>query len=94
MKPLHLALSALLTSAAAFPLSVAVTLAVMGCLDYFGLGLIFGDRSPNEFQDVAHGRPRDLFWFMLFALVMATSLLAAARRAADNLRRVRAQVRR
>jgi hypothetical protein len=30
---------------------------------------------------------RDLFWFGIFALVMATALLAAARRGAGYLRR-------
>lgn len=67
--------------------AVAVTLFAMGVLEYFGVSSIIGGRSADEVKEVAHGRARELFWFMIFAIVMATALLAAARRGVDQLRR-------
>ena len=67
--------------------AVLVTLIAIGLLEIFGAGGAIADRAPTEVQDAAHSRPRELFWFMIFAVVMATSLLAAARRGADHLRR-------
>ncbi|MDB5467166.1 MAG: hypothetical protein JWQ46_1928 [Phenylobacterium sp.] len=68
--------------------ALLITLLVMGGLEYFGVNSLLGGRSADDVQDAAHGRTRELFWFMIFALVMATSLLAAARRWAGQLRRV------
>jgi hypothetical protein len=59
--------------------ALLVTLAALGCLDYFGGWSLLGGRSPEDAPATAH-RTRQLFWFVIFALVMATALLAAARR--------------
>jgi hypothetical protein len=67
--------------------ALAVTLAAIGALEYFGVSRLLGGRSPDEVQEAAHGRTRELFWLMIFFVVMATSLLAAARRWAGQLRR-------
>ena len=48
---------------------------------------LLGGRSPDEVQEAAHGRTRELFWLAIFFVVMATSLLAAARRWAGQLKR-------
>jgi hypothetical protein len=71
--------------------AVLVTLVAFGLLDRFGLGEFIANRTPAEVQDAAHSRPREAFWFLIFAVVMATSLLAAARRGADHLRRALAR---
>lgn len=68
--------------------ALLVTLAAIGALEYFGVSRLLGGRSPDEVQEAAHGRTRELFWLMIFFVVMATSLLAAARRWAGQLRRV------
>jgi hypothetical protein len=67
--------------------AVLVTLLAFGLAERFGIGDFISNRAPTEMQDAAHGRPREAFWFMIFALVMATSLLAAARRGAEHLKR-------
>ncbi len=64
-----------------------MTLAAIGALEYFGVSRLLGGRSPDEVQEAAHGRTRELFWLLIFFVVMATSLLAAARRSAGQLRR-------
>jgi hypothetical protein len=64
-----------------------VTLVAIGLLDRFGAGNSIVGRAPGEVQDAAHSRPSEVFWFMIFAVVMATSLLAASRRGAEHLRR-------
>lgn len=74
--------------------AVVVTLLAMAMLEYFGVSSILGGRSADEMQEAAHGRARELFWFMIFAIVMATALLAAARRGADQLRRALTPARR
>ncbi|MDB5424198.1 MAG: hypothetical protein JWQ29_1614 [Phenylobacterium sp.] len=66
--------------------ALLVTLAAIGVLEFFAAGAAIADRTPSEVQEAAHGRPREFFWFLLFAVVMATSLLAAAHRAAGRLR--------
>ena len=66
--------------------ALLVTLAAIGALEYFGVSRLLGGRSPDEAQAAA-GRSRELFWLMIFFVVMATSLLAAARRWAGQLRR-------
>jgi hypothetical protein len=70
--------------------ALLVTLAAIGAFEYFGVSRLLGGRSPDEVQEAAHGRTRELFWLMIFFVVMATSLLAAARRWAGQLRRAMA----
>ena len=69
--------------------ALALTWAALAALDYLGVTALVGGRSGDE--AVRHGASpiwsRDLFWFAIFAVVMATALLAAARRGAGNLRR-------
>ncbi|THD81337.1 MAG: hypothetical protein E7812_04880 [Phenylobacterium sp.] len=69
--------------------ALALTWVALGCLDYLGVTALVGGRSGDD--AVRHGASstwaRDLFWFAIFAVVMATALLAAARRGAGNLRR-------
>jgi hypothetical protein len=67
--------------------ALLVTLAAIGALEYFGVSRLLGGRSPDEVQEAAHGRTREIFWLMIFFVVMATALLAAARRWAGQLRR-------
>ena len=67
--------------------ALLVTLVAIGALELIGAGSSIADRTPSEVQEAAHGRPRELFWFMIFAVVMATSLLAAARRGREQLLR-------
>jgi hypothetical protein len=64
---------------------VAVTLAAFGALDYWGA--FIGGRTVEETQEATH-RAREVFWFLIFLLVMATAVLAAARRWTDHLRRL------
>jgi len=65
--------------------ALLATLVVILALEFLGAGNPLADRTPVEVQEAAHGRPREIFWFMIFAVVMATSLLAAARRGRDQL---------
>jgi len=76
--------------------ALLVTLAAIGALEYFGVSRVLGGRSPDEVGEAARGRTGELFWLMIFFVVMATSLLAAGRRWAGHLRRavVRPQGRR
>jgi hypothetical protein len=67
--------------------ALLTTLVVMAVLDFFGAGSLFGGRSAEEVQHAAQERMRELFWLAIFALVMATSVLAAARRWAGHGRR-------
>jgi hypothetical protein len=67
--------------------ALALTWAALGCLDYFG-DLFAGRSGDDAVQHEAQQTwARDLFWFAIFAVVMATSLLAAARRGASHLKR-------
>jgi hypothetical protein len=68
-------------------LALTVTLGAIGCLEYFGVSRMLGGRTADDVQEAAHGRSRELFWFMIFAIVMATSLLAAVRRWMGHFRR-------
>ena len=72
---------------------LVTTLAAFGCLEYLGVSSVLG-RAPSEVQQAAYGRTREFFWFLVFSIVMATSLLAAAHRWIDSLRRVAARSRR
>jgi hypothetical protein len=65
--------------------ALLVTLAAIGALEYFGVSRLLGGRSPDE-APAAAGPGRELFWLMIFFVVMATSLLAAARRVAGRMR--------
>jgi hypothetical protein len=66
--------------------ALLVTLTAIGALEYFGVSRILGGRAPDEAPSAA-GRTGELFWLVIFFVVMATSLLAAARRWAGHLRR-------
>ena len=66
--------------------AVLVTLAAIGALEYFGIGRLLGGRTADDAQAAAHERAQELFWLMIFFVVMATSLLAAARRWAGHFR--------
>jgi hypothetical protein len=72
--------------------ALALTWAALGCLDYLGVTALIGGRTGEA--AVRHGAQqawsRDLFWLAIFAVVMATALLAAARRGAAQLRRAAA----
>lgn len=67
--------------------ALGVTLVAMGALEFFGVSRLLGGRTPNDVQEATHGRARELFWLLIFFVVMATSLLAAARRWAGQLKR-------
>ena len=67
--------------------ALLVTVAMVACLEYFGVSQLLGGRSADEVQHDAQSRARELFWFMIFAVVMATALLAAVRRWTRHLRR-------
>lgn len=67
--------------------ALVVTLVVIALIEVFGAGPAIGERTAGDVQNAAHGRPREVFWFLIFSAVMATSLLAAARRGARHLRR-------
>jgi hypothetical protein len=69
--------------------ALAVTLTALGCLDYWGLNPLVGNQV-DDLQEAIRGRARELFWFAVWALVMATSVLAALRRWAPTLRRAAA----
>jgi len=73
--------------------ALALTWAALGCLDYFGVTALLGGRSGDDVHNPVQQQTwaRDLFWFAIFAVVMATSLLAAARRGAMHLRRALAR---
>ena len=70
--------------------ALLVTLAAIGALEYFGVSRLLGGRTPDEAPSAA-GRAGELFWLLIFFVVMATSLLAAARRWAGQLRRAMAR---
>ncbi|MBS0360364.1 MAG: hypothetical protein JSR98_03205 [Proteobacteria bacterium] len=67
--------------------ALLVTLAAIGALEYFGVSRMLGGRSPDEARAAAYAPAREIFWVMIFFVVMATSLLAAARRWAGHLKR-------
>lgn len=66
--------------------ALLVTLAAIGALEYFGVSRMLGARPTDE-APAAAPRLGELFWLMIFFVVMGTSLLAAARRWAGHLRR-------
>jgi hypothetical protein len=67
--------------------ALLVTLAAIGALEYFGVSRILGGRSPEEGSSAAYAPAREIFWVAIFVVVMATSLLAAARRWGEQLKR-------
>lgn len=64
--------------------AVAVTCALLFCLDQLRASPLAG-RLAAELQQGAAIRLRGLFWLMVFAVVMALSVVAAARRQAVRL---------
>ncbi len=69
--------------------ALLLTLGALGALEYLGLSRLFGAGAPDEVKNSTQGRTREAFWFFVFTLAMATSLLAAARRLAGQLLRGR-----
>ena len=69
--------------------ALALTWAALGCLDYFGVTALLDGRSGDDAvrNQAQQTWTRDAFWLGIFAIVMATALLAAARRGAGQLRR-------
>jgi hypothetical protein len=67
--------------------ALLVTLAVMACLEYSGVGSLLSGRSADEVQHDAQNRARELFWLMIFGVVMTMSVVAAVRRWTGQLRR-------
>ena len=66
--------------------ALLVTVAVLGCLEYFGVSSLLGGRSADEVQHDAQSRARELFWFAIFGVVMVMSVVAAVRRWSGQLR--------
>ncbi len=66
--------------------ALLVTLAAIGAWEIFGVSRMLGGRTPDDARSAAYGRG-ELFWLLIFLVVMATSLLAAARRWAGHLKR-------
>lgn len=66
---------------------LAITLAVVASLEYFGVSALLGGRGADDMHEAAHGRARELFWFAIFTVVMLTAVLAAMRRWTCHLRR-------
>ena len=69
-----------------FGIALAVGLVLLTVIDALGLWALFSSARPDD-ADAAPGRNGEFVWLMIFLLVMATSLLAAARRGAGHLRR-------
>ena len=67
--------------------ALLITLAVMAILDSLGVSSFLSGRTADQATHEAHGRARELFWMVIFTVVMATALLAALRRWAGHLRR-------
>jgi len=72
--------------------ALLVTVGVLAALEYFGVGWMLGGRSGEEVNQAAQSRSREFFWSLIFAVVMATAVLAAVRRWAGHLRRAGAVV--
>jgi hypothetical protein len=66
--------------------ALLVTIAVLACLEYFGVSSILGGRSADEVQHDAQARAREFFWFVIFGVVMFMSVVAALRRWSGQLR--------
>jgi hypothetical protein len=66
--------------------ALLVTLAVLACLEYFGMSPLLGGRSADDVQHDAQSRVRELFWFAIFGVVMIMSVVAALRRWGSQLR--------
>ena len=67
--------------------ALLVTLAAIGALEYFGVSRVLGGRTPEDAPAAAYAPAREIFWVMIFFVVMATSVLAACRRWAGQLKR-------
>jgi hypothetical protein len=66
--------------------ALLITIAVLACLEYFGVSSLLGGRSADEVQHDAEARAREFFWFMIFGVVMFMSVVAALRRWSGQLR--------
>jgi hypothetical protein len=74
--------------------ALLVSLAAIGALEYFGVSRVLGSRAPEDSSAAAYAPAREIFWTVIFFVVMATSLLAAGRRWAEQLKRALANARR
>ncbi len=66
--------------------ALLVTVVVLACLEYFGVSSLLGGRSADEVQHDAQTRAREVFWFVIFGVVMFMSVVAAVRRWTGQLR--------
>jgi hypothetical protein len=67
--------------------ALLITLAGMAALEYLGVGSLLGGRSAEEAQREAHARAGELFWLLIFTVVMATAFFTAMRRWLGHLKR-------
>ena len=66
--------------------ALLITVAVIALLEYVGVGSLLSGRSADEVQHDAQSRARELFWFLIFGVVMFMSVVAAVRRWSEQLR--------
>jgi multisubunit Na+/H+ antiporter MnhE subunit len=64
----------------------ALIAVVVGLLDYYGVLSLAGDQSTERAEETAH-RVRELFWQLIFLVVMATAVWSAARRVTERVLR-------
>jgi hypothetical protein len=74
-------------------LGLAAGLVLLTVLDALGLWALFNAPRPDD-ADAAHRQSGEFLWSAIFLLVMATALLAAARRGASRLHGITARLRR
>jgi hypothetical protein len=65
--------------------ALLITIAVLAALEYFGVSSLLGGRS-GEVQHDAEARAREVFWFVIFGVVMFMSVVAALRRWSGQMR--------
>ncbi len=66
--------------------ALLITIAVMAAPEYFGVSSLLGGGSADGVHHDAQDRTRELFWLMIFGVVMAMSVVAAVRRWTGQLR--------
>ena len=70
-------------------MALAAGVVLLTVVDAVGLWAYFNAPRPDD-AETAHGRTGEFLWMAIFLLVMATALLAAARRGAGYLKRLAA----
>ena len=68
-------------------MALGAGLVLLTVLDALGLWAFFNAPRPDD-AETAHGRSGEFLWMAIFLVVMATALLAAARRGAAHFRRL------